>query len=195
MCVRLENHYSSFSCVMSHPQSLWSDVPYFPHSATQSLSAFPRTVLNNHTIHGQKDSLVDWLNKVLSQVMSPTPLLRLAVQRLHLFSHHQGEQVSVRCIIRVRTSQLRLCHRKSMRDKTWRMLASLLLTQKREASAPPCNKLALKKRKFYLTFKAHGDLLRCTHTNGNRAETQETHWRHIPQEKEYGPSMKKLGIT
>ena len=27
----------------------------------------------------------------------------------------------------------------------------------------------------FLTFKPQGDLLRCTHTNGNRAETQETH--------------------
>ena len=126
----LESNHSSFSCVMSHAQSSWSDFPPSPLPRHIHSPLYPRTVPNNHTIHGQKDSLVDWLHKVLLQGMSPTPLWRLAVQRSHLFSNHQGEQVSVQCIILVRTSQLRLCLRKSMTDKAW----ELLLTQNSETS-------------------------------------------------------------
>ena len=41
MCVRLENNHSSVSCVISHPKSLWSDVPYFPHPQHSPSVLFP----------------------------------------------------------------------------------------------------------------------------------------------------------
>ena len=61
------------------------------------LYSFPRTVVPT-AIHIFKDSLVDWLNKVLAQVVSPRSPTRLAVLRLHLCSYHQAEQVSVQRI-------------------------------------------------------------------------------------------------
>ena len=87
-----------------------------------------------------------------------------AVQRSHWFSNHQGEQVSVRCVILVSTSQLRLCLQKVLGQA-------------------------------HLTLEAQGGLSRHAHTNGHRAKTQETYRRHIPQEKGYGPRIKKFGIT
>ena len=57
------------------------------------------------------------------------------MQRLHLSSYHHGEQVSVRRIILVRTSQLRLCLRKSTSGKARECWLQQLLAQKREASA------------------------------------------------------------
>ena len=134
LCVHFKN-CSSFSCVMSHSHSLWSDFPPFLLLSTFPLYCILLTVMNNHSIHGQKNGLVDWPYKSLLQIMSPTPLLRSAVRRLLSSSYHQWEQVSVQRTILVRTSQLRLCLRKSMRGVE--RLASPLLMQKREASAAP----------------------------------------------------------
>ena len=61
-------------------------------------------------------SLVQLLAKLPCRIV---PDSLLAVQRSHPCSYHQGEQVSLRRTILVRTSQLRLCLRKSMRDKAW----------------------------------------------------------------------------
>ena len=130
--------------------------------------------------------------------MSPTPLLRFAVQRLLLFSHHQGEQASAQCAIPVGTSQPHARHRKSTRDKAgecWLRRCSCR-TEKHVQLLQEFITLTEKVLcQAHLTFEAQGDLSRCTHTNGNRAETQEAYRRHIPQEKEYGPSIKKFGIT
>ena len=53
---------------MSHAQSPWCYLPPLPlrHLGT-SLLDIPRTALNP-AIHGQKNGLVDWQNKVPSQV-------------------------------------------------------------------------------------------------------------------------------
>lgn len=154
---------------------------------TFPLCHIPRTVLNNPAIHGQEDSLVDWLKKVLSQVVSPMSLSRLAVQRLHLFSYHQGEQVSVRRFILVRTSQPRLCLRKSMTDEASEGRLHRCLRRRWKQVKPL--------EEFVTLIKIVLCLLRYTHTNGNRAETQEAYKRHIPQEKAYSPSIKNFGIT
>ena len=194
----LENNHSSFSCFMSYPQSSWLTSRLHPFCRTFSLHCIPRTVPNNHTIHGQKDSLVDWRHKVLLQGMSPTPLWRLAVQRSHWFSNHQGEQVSVQCIILVVTSQQRLYPRKSMKDKAWECWLHCC-SRRTAKQVQPLQEIIAPLEKVlcqaHLTLEAQGDLSGYTHTNGHRAMTQETYRRHIPQEKGYGPRIKKLGIT
>ena len=126
--------------------------------------------------------------------MSPTPLLKLAVQRLLLLSYHQGEQVSVQCTILVRTLQSRLCLRKWMRDKAsegWLHRCS----HRREKQE---KHLSIKWRKFCVKLispsKRRGtcrDVLTQTEID----ETQEAYRRHIPHGKEYGPNIKKFGIT
>ena len=117
---------------MSQAQSLWPDSP--PFTLPQHVpSLLYRTVLNP-AIHGQEDSLVDWLNNVLSQVMSPTPSLRSEVQRLHLCSYHQGEQVSVRRTIYVTATPV---SSEVNEREIMEMFASPQLMQKREASAAP----------------------------------------------------------
>ena len=114
VCFRMVIRHSRVSFLVRSHCGLLS--PPFPLSHHVPISAVsPRTVLNPAS-HGQEDSLVDWLNDVLSQVMSPTSLSRRAVQRLQPCSYRQGEQVSVRRTLLVRTSQLFLCLETSMRD-------------------------------------------------------------------------------
>ena len=50
-------------------------------------------------------------------------------------------------------------------------------------------------RHAHLTFQARGDFSRCTHTLGNRAETEEAYVRHISQVQEYELNIKKLEIS
>ena len=97
------------------------------------LCCIPRTVLNP-AIHGQ-DSLVDWLNKVLSQVLSPslrlssalvTPVLLPSRRASFCSTYTSGEDVTTALV----SSQVD--DRQSMG-----ILASPLLPQKREACAAP----------------------------------------------------------
>ena len=67
----------------------------------------------------------------------PNDLVEVSSAEVTPFSSHQGEQVSVRRTIPVRTSQLRLCLRMSMRDKAWE------------------SALSLKKRKIYVWLISH----------------------------------------
>ena len=113
-------------CTPSHPFLFFTTVP---------LCFILLTVMNNHSIHAQQDGLVDWPHKVLLQVLSPTPLLKSAVHRLLLFTYHQRDQVSAQFSIPVRTSHLRPCLRKWMRDKASEGLSLSLRMQQREASA------------------------------------------------------------
>ena len=80
-----------------------------------------------HRIHGQQDRLVVRPYRVRSQGMSPTPSLRSAVQKLLLFTMHQGKQVLAQHTPRL--------HRKWMSYKASGGWLSTLLMQKREASA------------------------------------------------------------
>ena len=95
ICVRLEKIVRRFrvSCLTRSRYGLTSRNFFF--RSTVPVCCILLIVMNNHTIHGQKDGLVDWPWKIFSQVVSPTPLLRLAVQRLLPFSYHQGEEVSI----------------------------------------------------------------------------------------------------
>ena len=82
-----------------------------------------------HRIHGQQDCLVVRPYRVRSHGLSPTPSLRSAVQKLLLFTMHQGKQVLAQHTPRL--------HRKWMRYKASGGWLSPLLMQKREASAIP----------------------------------------------------------
>ena len=92
------------------------DIPLcctFSRSSTNSISYYPVAMTTQiHRIHGQQDCSVDWPYNVFSQVMSPTPLLRSAVQMLLLCSYHQGEQVFAQCTILVKTPRQDSCLRK-----------------------------------------------------------------------------------
>ena len=128
-------HRSHVSCPTRSPCLLSSNHFFF-------VSTFPTycillTVMNNHTIHGQKDGLVDWPYRVLFQVMSPTPLMRSSARRLHQFSFNEGEQVSVPCAIPLRTSKLRLYLRRSP-----------MFMQRREVQH--CKNLSLQWRTFHV---------------------------------------------
>ena len=59
-CVSTLKNSSSFSCVMSHSHLLWSDFPPFLLLNTFPLCCILLPVMNNRSIHGQKDGLVDW---------------------------------------------------------------------------------------------------------------------------------------
>ena len=127
----------------------------------------------------QQDCLFDWPYTVRLQVMSPTPPLRSAGQRLILFTDHQGGQVCAQKTILVTAPHLHLCLRKQMKDE-----------------APGGFTLQEKiLRHAHRTFQARRDLLRCTHTLGNRAETEGAYVRHISQVKEYELNIKKLEIS
>ena len=117
------------------------------------------TVLNNHTIHGQKDSLVDWLPltgyepNATVEVSSAevAPILPPSRRASFCSVYNSGEDVITT-----------LVSSKSMRDKTWEMLASPLLTQKREASALPAiiyHSIEKVLRLAHRIFKAQGDLI------------------------------------
>ena len=114
---------------MSHAQSLWSAFPsFFLFRSTIPSLSYPSH--SAETTSRSTDRRTVW--SIGRKSVSPTPLSRLTVQRLHLFAYHQGEQVSVQCAILVR-----MCLRKSVRDESMGMLASPLFTLKREASAAP----------------------------------------------------------
>ena len=95
----------SFSRVMSHLHSSWSDLPPFP--LPQRLSSLLPPFRGDEHPPGPRTA-----HKVRSQVMSPTPSLRWAVQRLLLFTDHQGGHFFAQYTIPVRTPQLHLCLRK-----------------------------------------------------------------------------------
>ena len=139
-------------------------LPCLLFHSTFLLCFFPRAVLNP-AIHGQEDSLVDWPNKVLSQRHRAQRHCR--VQRLHPCSCHQDEQISFRRTDLVRTLQLHLCFRKSMRDKAcecWLHRCSCSRenqVQLQQEFVTLTDKVLCQAR---LTLKAQGALLRFTHT-------------------------------
>ena len=121
-----------------------------------------------HRIHGQQDCVIVWPYRVRSQVMSPAPSLRSAVVTMH-----QG-QVSAQHTIPVRTPRQHPCLRKSMRGKAsecWLHRCSC----RREKQVQSLREFSTLQEKVLCrachTFQARRNLLRCTHTNGSRAET------------------------
>ena len=121
-------------------------------------------------------------------LLSPTSRSRSAVQRLQLFSYHQGGQVPVRIIL-VRTSQLRLCLRKSMRDKAWECwLLSSAPEERSKCSS--CKNLSL-----CVWLISHSKRKESCCDVRTQNETQEACRTYIPQEREHSPSIKKFGIT
>ena len=114
-----------------------------------------------------QDGLVDWPYKVFLRAMSPTPLLRSAVQRFLLFTDHQGGRVYAQFTIPVKTPRLHTW--KWIRDKEsegWLHLCN---------KCSHCKNLSLNWRKFHvklISHSQHGKLC-CTHTNGSRAWTKK----------------------
>ena len=93
------------------------------------------TVMNNHLIHVQ-NGLVVWPHKVRLQVMSPTPLLRSAVQRLLPFIYHQSWQASAQQWILERTPQIQLvCSEVDKRLSIGRVASPLLCRREKQVQS------------------------------------------------------------
>ena len=116
------------SCLMRRHCGLTSGLFFF--FSTVPCYCIPHTVLNNHTIHGQMDSLVDWLYRVLLpsatvEVCSAKVTVLLPSRRASFCSvYNSCEDVTTTPV------SSEVDERKSMG-----MLASPVLMQKREASA------------------------------------------------------------
>ena len=98
--------------------------------------------------------------KVHSQVLSPTPSLRSAAQRLLLFTMHQGGQVVAQHTVLVRTPQLQLCLRKWMKDKAsegWLHRWSCRRENQMHSLQEFITRLEKVPCQAHLTFEAQGD--------------------------------------
>ena len=93
------------------------------------------------------------------------------MQRLHLFFHHQREQVAVRCVILLRTSNLRLCLRNSTRDKAWE-----------NSMCNPCQN-CISRVSSSSRIPCAGRFVFDVFTHRNRAETREACRRHSARER------------
>ena len=153
------SHHSRVSCLM---RSLWSDSsPFFLFHSTFHLHCIPQTVLNNRTIQGQRDSLVDWLYTSLLTGYEPKATVEVSSAEVTPILLRTEEQVSVQCIILVRTSQLRLCLRKSMRDKEWECWRHSCSCRRQKQVQRPQEFITPQKDlcQAHLTFEVQGDLL------------------------------------
>ena len=176
MCVRflkqslviLVCHVSCAHCGLTSRLFLLSQhipSPLYPsHSAEQPHD--PRTT-------GQSGRLA--VHKSSYRLCEPNAIVEVSSAEVTPFLLRTEEQVSVQCIILVRTSQLRLCLRKSMRDKEWECWRHRCSCRRQQQVQRLQEFITLKKVlcEAHLTFEVQGDLLRCTHASGNRAETQE----------------------
>ena len=185
--------------VMFHVQSMLLDFPPLPlpqHGAPSLL--FPShggTHCDPH-LGGQSGRLAE--QKSSLRFMSPTSLSRRAVQRLHLCSHHQGEQVSGRHTIHARTSPLHLCLQKWIRDKSMWMLASPLFTQKREASAAPA-RIYQSDRENSVSRSSHSPVTgklaaMYSHKRKSSRDPQSSQESYSERERGHSPSIEKFGI-
>ena len=133
--------------------------------STHPLHSFPPTVVPT-AIHTLEDSLVDWINKGFSQVMSPTSLPRRAVPRSRLRFYRWEERISGRRII------LDTCVFESGWDVAWECWPHCCL-RRRERQVQPQQELFTPTEKIlchaHHIFQSRGNLWRFTRTNGNRA--------------------------
>ena len=139
-----------------------------------------------HQIHGQQDCLVVWPCKVRSHVMSPTPSWRSAAQRLLPFTDHQGGRVFAQYTIPVRTSHLRPCLRKWMRDKASEGQLHPCSYRKERSKCNRCENLLLLKRKFsitLITYSKHGETCCDTHTRKPSRDRRSVQEKHLTSER------------
>ena len=157
------------------------------------------TVMNNRSIHAQQDGLVELAIQSSLAGFEPNTTVEISsaqVTAVHLPStrpslcsvYKSGEDVTTTLV----SSEV------DERQSIGRLAASLRV-QKREASAAAARIYHSTGEKVQcqaqLTFEARGDLLRHTHTDGNRAETQDVFRREIPQVTGYELNGKKFEIT
>ena len=181
-------HALASFCVISHKSHLHrhgSCRTRYAHGMTAFLFHL-RTTLHlciilctgvSPAIRNMAFSLAVLPNRAPLQVVSPTIPSRLAVRRLRLCSNHREEQVLGRLTTRART--LPLPHASSEVDERSNlgMLASPLLSQKREASAA-------QSRQVHYTFQpVQGHQWRCTHTRESQVEIQMFYRSLFPREK------------